>query len=43
MLMRRLIAACEWLTVFYLPTTASELNPVEGVWSVMKSGLARQT
>jgi transposase len=38
-LMRRLIAAREWLTVFYLPTTAPELNPVEGVWAVMKSGL----
>jgi len=37
--MRRLIAARKWQTVFYLPTTAPELNPVEGVWSVMKSGL----
>lgn len=38
-LMRRLISTRHWLTVFYLPTTAPELNPVEGVWSVMKSGL----
>jgi putative transposase len=38
-LMRRLTAARQWLTVFYLPTTAPELNPVEGVWAVMKSGL----
>jgi len=37
--MRRLIASRSWLTVFYLPATAPELNPVEGVWSVMKSGL----
>lgn len=37
--MRRLIRTRIWLTVFYLPTTAPELNPVEGVWSVMKSGL----
>lgn len=37
--MRRLIRARIWLTVFYLPPTAPELNPVEGVWSVMKSGL----
>ena len=37
--MRALIAARSWLTVFYLPTTAPELNPVEGVWAVMKSGL----
>lgn len=37
--MRRLIRSRVWLTVFYLPATAPELNPVEGVWSVMKSGL----
>lgn len=37
--MRRLIGSRPWLTVFYLPATAPELNPVEGVWSVMKSGL----
>lgn len=37
--MRRLTAARKWLTVFSLPTTAPELNPVEGVWAVMKSGL----
>lgn len=37
--MRALIASRSWLTVFYLPTSAPELNPVEGVWAVMKSGL----
>lgn len=37
--MHRLVSARSWLTVFYLPTTAPELNPVEGVWAVMKSGL----
>ena len=37
--MRGLIGSRSWLTVFYLPPTAPELNPVEGVWSVMKSGL----
>ena len=37
--MRRLIRGRIWLSVFYLPPTAPELNPVEGVWSVMKSGL----
>ena len=36
---RALIGSRAWLTVFYLPTTAPELNPVEGVWAVMKSGL----
>jgi putative transposase len=29
----------DWLTVFYLPSYAPELNPVEGAWSSMKSGL----
>jgi transposase len=38
-LMRQLIASRPWLTVFYLPPYAPELNPVEGVWSAMKSGL----
>jgi putative transposase len=38
-LMRQLIAKRPWLTVFQLPAYAPELNPVEGVWSAMKSGL----
>jgi putative transposase len=38
--MRTLIAARDWLTVFQLPAYASELNPVEGVWSVLKRSLA---
>ena len=38
--MRELIAGRAWLTVFYLPPYAPETNPVEGVWSAMKSGLA---
>lgn len=37
--MVELIATRKWLTVFRLPTRAPELNPVEGVWSVMKSGI----
>jgi DDE superfamily endonuclease len=37
--MRTLIAARPWLTVFFLPTYAPELNPVEGVWSHLKRGL----
>jgi transposase len=38
-LMRSLIAARPWLTVFYLPTYAPELNPVETVWSHLKRGV----
>ncbi len=37
--MRTLIAARPWLTVFFLPTYAPELNPVEGVWSHLKRSL----
>jgi transposase len=38
--MRELIAARDWLTVFRLPPYASELNPVESVWSLLKRSLA---
>ncbi|MET9252103.1 transposase [Nonomuraea sp. NPDC003709] len=38
-LMRSLIDTRPWLTVFYLPTYAPELNPVETVWSHLKRGL----
>jgi len=38
--MRELIAARDWLTVFQLPSYASELNPVESVWSHLKRSLA---
>ena len=37
--MRELIAARPWLTVFCLPPYAPALNPVEGVWSVIKRHL----
>lgn len=37
--MKKLIAARAWLTVFYLPAYAPVLNPVEGVWSVLKRSL----
>jgi hypothetical protein len=39
-LMRELIAARDWLTVYYLPSYAPEYNPVEGVWAHMKTSLA---
>jgi hypothetical protein len=29
----------DWLTVIQLPASAPDLNPVEGVWSSMKSSL----
>jgi putative transposase len=38
--MRELIAARDWLTVFQLSSYASELNPVEPVWSNLKRSLA---
>ena len=38
--MRELIAARDWLTVFQLPPYASELNPVESVWSHLKRSLS---
>ena len=37
---RDLIAARDWLTVFYLPAYAPTLNPAEGVWSALKRSLA---
>jgi putative transposase len=38
--MRELIAARDWLTVFQLPSYASEINPVESVWALLKRSLA---
>jgi transposase len=38
-----LIAARDWLTVCRLPPYASELNPVEGVWSSLKRSLVNLT
>ena len=38
--MAGLVAARDLLTVFQLPGYASELNPVESVWSVLKRSLA---
>jgi transposase len=35
-----LIAAWDWMTVYQLPPYAHELNPVEGVWSMLKRSLA---
>ncbi len=41
--MRELIAARSWLTVYRLPPYASELDPVEAVWSNLKRSLANLT
>ncbi|MFI6883985.1 transposase [Streptosporangium canum] len=38
--MRAAIEGRPWLTVFQLPAYAPELNPAEGVWSVLKRGLS---
>ncbi len=38
--MGRLIAARDWLTVYRLPPYASELNPVESAWALLKRSLA---
>jgi putative transposase len=38
--MRQLVAARDWLTVFQLPSYASELNPVESAWALLKRSLA---
>lgn len=37
---KELVAARDWLTVFQLPPYASELNPVESAWSLLKRSLA---
>lgn len=34
--MRRYIAEHDWLTVYQLPSYAPDLNPVEGIWSVLR-------
>lgn len=38
--MRHLASTRPWLTVYQLPPYAPELNPVEGVWSLLKRSLA---
>jgi len=36
--MRAFIAAQNWLTVIQLPAYAPDLNPVEGIWSLLRRG-----
>lgn len=40
--MRQLVDARTWLTVVRLPGYAPELNPVEGIWAVLKRGLGNR-
>ncbi|MEV6105855.1 transposase [Streptomyces sp. NPDC051940] len=37
--MQAFIERTDWLTVFQLPPYAPELNPAEGLWSVIKGGV----
>ncbi|MBS2961455.1 transposase [Actinocrinis puniceicyclus] len=36
--MRRFIAEHDWLTVYHLPPYIPQLNPVEGIWSLVRRG-----
>jgi hypothetical protein len=36
--LRQWAAAREWLTIYYLPPYAPDLNPVEGIWSLLRGG-----
>ncbi|MFB6678755.1 transposase [Streptomyces sp. NPDC056390] len=42
-IMRQLIDARLWLTVYQLPAYAPEFNPVEGIWSHLKRSPADLT
>ncbi|MFI6495473.1 transposase [Streptomyces sp. NPDC050564] len=33
--MRQFIAERDWLTVYQLPPYSPDLNPVEGIWSIL--------
>ncbi len=34
--MRAFIDAQDWITAYHLPPYAPDLNPVEGIWSVLR-------
>jgi len=36
--MREYAAAHDWLTIVQLPSYAPDLNPVEGIWSLLRRG-----
>ncbi|GAB2744515.1 hypothetical protein GCM10027072_45570 [Streptomyces bullii] len=35
---RAFAASLDWLTIYYLPPYAPDLNPVEGIWSLLRRG-----
>ncbi|WP_405412847.1 transposase [Streptomyces decoyicus] len=37
--MQTFFAQQQWLTVFQLPAYAPDLNPAEGIWSLLKHGV----
>ncbi len=41
--MRQFIAGRDWLTVYQLPSYAPALNPVEGIWSLLRRGWLSNT
>ncbi|WP_436801165.1 IS630 family transposase [Streptomyces hydrogenans] len=36
--LREFAASRDWLTIYYLPPHAPDLNPVEGIWSLLRRG-----
>jgi transposase len=34
--LREFAASRDWLTIYYLPPYAPDLNPVEGIWSLLR-------
>lgn len=36
--MKKFIAEHDWLTAYHLPPYAPDLNPVEGIWSLLRRG-----
>ncbi|NQE86200.1 IS630 family transposase [Nocardia terpenica] len=36
--MRRFVTGHDWLTVYQLPAYAPDLNPTEGIWSLLRRG-----
>lgn len=41
--MRQFIERQDWLTVYQLPSYAPDLNPVEGIWSLLRRGWLSNT